>query len=141
VASFYPINGPCTSTTSLVIVTSGLVFMNCFVYDVFGQSPVVGPVVEFQVQGVTAMTIQSILLSDVVEVQDCVEVLRFNVITSVGTTSVDLPCTPSELEPYDLPSGGALVPAGERVQLRFTGMSNRHVFNLRRVYYKDVFPR
>ncbi|WIA32678.1 hypothetical protein OEZ86_003479 [Tetradesmus obliquus] len=133
----YPTQAACTQATSLAIEVTGLVFMQCFTYDVLSSVPIVGPEVLLEPTGFRGELRLTQLQFDIVApVEDCTQLLTLNVQNSRGVTrSITLPCIPDNTQPYDFPPGTILYPDA-RQRVFFTGMSNQHVISVRRIYYE-----
>jgi hypothetical protein len=71
----YPVQSGCTQATSLAIEVTGLVFMQCFTYDVLSSVPIVGPEVLLEPTGFRGELRLTQLQFDIVaSVEDCTQV-------------------------------------------------------------------
>jgi hypothetical protein len=72
---FYPTQAACTQATSLAVEVTGLVFMQCFTYDVLNSVPIVGPEVLMEPTGFRGEVRLTQLQFDIVAtVEDCTQV-------------------------------------------------------------------
>jgi hypothetical protein len=71
----YPVQSGCTQATSLAIEVTGLVFMQCFTYDVLSSVPIVGPEVLLEPTGFRGeMRLTQLQFDIVATVEDCTQV-------------------------------------------------------------------
>jgi hypothetical protein len=98
----YPTQASCTQATSLAVEVTGLVFMQCFTYDVLSSTPIVGPEVLLEPTGFKGeLRLTQLQFDTVANVEDCTQVSRavllLHLLLVQGSTS---PCSSCDLSSF-----------------------------------------